>query len=240
MRAAAYRPRELLRSGGPRRAGPPGRAILAPRQAPAFPRRYSLLLPDPMPQRTPPPIPRPAPSGPPARFGSCSRVLFAPFETSPGEAAARGVVEEIPYRRCPVGLIAAVDCPEFAGLACRHHDPRGERPKSVVPRSEVPMLAAELADGGYLTEAYRRRLRGLRVDVPPPRALPREVGAAPPSDAGPVPRPVSPALPQRTASRVDPAPVNVPSDDARRLAAAARRAARRAQGPFGPRRTGGA
>ncbi len=194
-----------------------------------------------MPQRSPLPLPRPGPSGPPERFGSCSRVLFARPESGPGEVVVPGIVEEIPYRRCPVGLIAAVDCPEFAGLVCRHHDPRGERAKSVVPRSEVPMLAAELADDGYLTETYRRRLRGLRVEVAPRRTLPPVEGAVSESDGGPAARSSDPGTvapraivappTRRTSPRPEHAPVNVPSDEARRLATAARRAAERAKGP---------
>lgn len=183
-----------------------------------------------MPRHSPPPVPRAAPSGPPERFGSCSRVLYAPLETGPGERAAQGGVEEIPYRRCPVGLIAAVDCPEFAGLTCRHHDPRGDRPKTIVPRAEVPMLAAELADGGYLTEAYRRRLRGLRVEVPPKRALVPGEGES----TSPVEVPFGASLVdvpvRRAVARSGRAPVNVSSDEARREAKAARRAAHRAEG----------
>lgn len=177
----------------------------------------------------------PGRSGPPERFGSCSRVLFAPPETGPGEPAIGDAVEEIAYRRCPVGLIAALDCPELAGLRCRHHDPRGVRPKAVVPRSEVAMLARELADSGYLTEAYRRRLRGLRVAVASPRPLPFDAMAATASNAGPDAGPEV-AAPRRRASVVVDhmrLPVNVPSDDARRRERARRRAAEKPAGSGG-------
>jgi len=162
-------------------------------------------------------------------------VLFAPPETGPGERNPPGVLEEIAYRRCPVGLIAALDCPEFVATRCRHHDPRGDRPKAVVPRTEVALLAAELADGGYLTEAYRRRLRGLRVEVPPPRPLAAFVpstnagadeGPAAASPASVPSRRPRPALADR--ARV---PENVASDGARRRAVARRRVA---DGPPGP------
>jgi hypothetical protein len=159
-------------------------------------------------------------------------VLFAPPETGPGERPPAGVLEEIAYRRCPVGLIAALDCPELVRIPCRHHDPRGDRPKAVVPRAEVAMLALELADGGYLTEAYRRRLRGLRVEVAPPRPLAAFVPAAS-ADAGPARPPTTGAAPRRTTSaRLDRAlaPVNLPSDDARRREVARRRVA---EGPPG-------
>lgn len=187
-----------------------------------------------MPTRPTPSAARPVASGPPERFGSCSRVLYAPPERGPGERTAPDAVEEIPYRRCPVGLIAAVDCPEFAGLSCRHHDPRGDRPKAIVPRAEVAMLASELADGGYLTEAYRRRLRGLRVEVAERRSLPREEGVVMPSGVMPAVRPPVEAPVRRAAARAERAPVNVPSDEARRKAFAARRAARGASGAAKP------
>ena len=108
------------------------------------------------------------------------------------------------------------------------------------------MLAAELADGGYLTETYRRRLRGLRVEVATLRSLPREEGAVMPSDAGPVASSTQSTPTRRAATRAGFAPVNVPSDEARRKARAARRAAsdaagaaaaaKRAAGPVAPRR----
>lgn len=167
------------------------------------------------------------PASPPERFASCSRVLFAPPETGPGERTPAGALEEIPYRRCPVGLIASLDCPELVGVRCLHHDPRGDRPRAVVPRSEVASLARELADGGYLTEAYRRRLRGLRVAVPGPRPLSAFVPAPDPrADAGSVAPPV-PGAPSRhgtpTAEERTRVLVNVPSDDARRRPGARRR-----------------
>ena len=164
-----------------------------------------------MPPRPPHPVRDVARATPPERFASCSRVLYAPPETGPGDVAAKAAVEEIAYRRCPVGLIAAVDCPEFAGLRCLHHDPRGARPKTVVPRSEVAMLAAELADSGYLTETYRRRLKALRVAVPAMRPLPAD--AKPAARSSPPPAPARRVSPLADRTRV---PVNVPSDAARR------------------------
>jgi len=169
------------------------------------------------------PLPAPHPVGPavratpPERFGNCARVLFAPPERAPGERAGAGVLEEIAYRRCPVGLIASVDCPELVGARCLHHEPLGERPKAVVPRAEVALLAAELAASGYLTEAYRRRVRGLRIAPPPMRPLAPGSGPAAPSSptAAPVRRSTVPA--DRAAARV-----NVPSDAARQVAAARR------------------
>ena len=170
----------------------------------------------------PPPDIRPAPA-PPLRFVSCSRVLHAPPERAPGEPPRADVLELIPYRRCPVGLIAAVDCPELVAIPCLHHDPRGDRPKAVVPRAEVALLARELADDGYLTAAYRRRLTGLRVAVPPPRPLPANAASLGTTDGG---RRMQAPPPRREVPNGDTvaapvrAPVNVPSDEARRVRAA--------------------
>lgn len=96
------------------------------------------------------------------------------------------------------------------------------------------MLAAELADGGYLTEAYRRRLRGLRVEVAAMRALPREDGVVAQAGVAPAAPPVAQPPVRRAATRTDRAPVNVPSDEARRKALAARRAAQGATGAAKP------
>lgn len=162
-------------------------------------------------------------------------MLFAPPEAGPGERVRPDALEEIPYRRCPVGLIAALDCPEFVGIPCLHHDARGDRQKTVVPRAEVATLAQELADAGYLSEAYRRRLRGLRVEVPPLRPLASFVPAASlRADAGPA-APSTPDAPTRrgvpTAAERARALVNVPSDDARRREPRIRRDS---DGPAGP------
>jgi hypothetical protein len=170
-----------------------------------------------MPPPPPPPV-RPDAS-PPARFLACSRVLFAPLERIPGAPARAAAVEPIPYRRCPVGVISALDCPELVGAPCLHHDPRGARAPAVVPRAEVELLARELADTGYLTEAYRRRIAALRTEPAPKRPLPRTGGGVRGGDAAPAPSPRREPVAGREPVR---APVNVPSDEARRARAARR------------------
>ena len=97
-----------------------------------------------------------------SRFDRCRCALTAPLEG--------GTVAPIPYRRCPVGVIADVDCPEFAGARCGYFEDRGEAPPTTLPRTEVPMLAAELA-ADYLTPRYRRRLAALRGGGAPLPAL---------------------------------------------------------------------
>ena len=92
------------------------------------------------------------------------------------------------------------------------------------------MLAAELADSGYLTEAYRRRIRALRVEVAASRSLPRDERSTATPAAAPVAIPPIEVPVRRAAVRTEHAPVNVPSDEARRKAFAARRASQRAKG----------
>lgn len=98
-----------------------------------------------------------------SRFDRCRCALAAPREGAPfGSPAA-----SLPYRRCPVGVIADVDCPEFTGARCGYFEDRGDAPPTVVPRTEVPLLAAELA-ADFLTPRYRRRLAALRAGAAVP------------------------------------------------------------------------
>lgn len=128
----------------------------------------------------------------------------------------------MPYRRCPVGVIADVDCPEFTGAPCGYFEDRGDAPITSIPRTEVPLLAAELATD-YLTPRYRRRLAALRT------------GGAPPSSAS-----VGPATGMPTSLGVDAAasrgtgiargvPLNVPADRPAAPRAAVERDARESQ-----------
>jgi hypothetical protein len=129
----------------------------------------------------------PAPSsGVPWRFRTCRRAVVV---DDPGSAAT-----DAPYRRCPGGVIADIDCPEFAGARCRHHVERGDEPPAAVSSLEVEAMARELADD-YLTPRYRRRLRALVAGA--------DDAVAPPSDA-----PRAPSLRLLHAH----AAVNVPSD----------------------------
>ncbi len=105
---------------------------------------------------------------------SCRSVLWARAGSDPGLAAS---LDELEVRRCPVGPILAIDCPEWAGVACRMWAARGDGPPTVVGRDEAAALLAALAEEGTLSERYRRRLRPLTAEgaVPPPGGEPRVV-----------------------------------------------------------------
>ena len=105
----------------------------------------------------------------PRRFEDCRCVLYG--------GALGGGAEPIEVRRCPVGVIAAVDCPEFVGARCAHYVARGSAPPSFVARAEVAALRAELSRD-YLTAAYERRLRGLRSGAPLESRFPTRPGQA--------------------------------------------------------------
>jgi len=127
------------------------------------------------------------------RFATCVRAIeVAPDATSGAPSPSR-------YRRCPGGVIADVDCPEFAGLACRHHVDRGVAEPSAVSRLEHEAMALELSVD-YLTPRYRRRLRAL-------------VAGADALDVDRVPTSEPPVAPREhpTLLRTS-APVNVPAD----------------------------
>ncbi len=114
-----------------------------------------------------PPPHSPLPGTPDARTAACSvtdralscrSVLWTRAEA--GERDSAGLLE-LDVRRCPVGPVLAVDCPEWAGLPCRAFEARGEAPPTVLGRDEAEALRADLAAEGTLTERYRRRLRPL-------------------------------------------------------------------------------
>jgi hypothetical protein len=138
----------------------------------------------------------------PPRFVSCVNALCV----RPESGACAGP-ELADLRRCPVGVIAAVDCPEFVGRPCRAHVDRGDRPMTAVPRGELSMAWSELS-ADYLTEAYARRLRGLRRETPAPRGA-EILALAPPAG------PASPIAPPRRIVAGG-APINVPTDRDRR------------------------
>ena len=152
------------------------------------------------------------------RFETCRCIIYA---APPAHVAGEGgpvaaEPTETEYRRCPVGLIAAVDCPEFLGGPCRCYVPRGDAPKTVVTTSEVTSLAAELAADGYPSERYFRRNRPLWTGTPVALrglALLDAPGAesADVSATASVARTVHVTAELRTA-RASCAPINVPSD----------------------------
>ena len=139
-------------------------------------------------------------------------VFVAPDAGSPavGHVGA-GASEVASVRRCPVGVISSLDCPELAGLACCCFEPRGGRAPQVVPRSELGQLVLELSRD-YLTAAYVRRLRPLRHGLETKRGS--EILAAAPVVAGAD----GPPVPRRIAGAMPGVPVNVPSDHANRAA----------------------
>ena len=126
-----------------------------------------------------------------SRFDRCRCVLAAALEGAPVGAPPTPIA----YRRCPVGVIADLDCPEYAGARCNYFVDRGLHAPDVIPRTEVPLLAAELA-ADYLTPRYRRRIVALRG-----------VGAG----CGGVVAGAALGPPPRVASSAAP-PVNVPAD----------------------------
>lgn len=136
-----------------------------------------------------------------SRFDRCRCVLTAVPEGAPPGAPA----VPIPYRRCPVGVIADVDCPEYAGARCIYFVER-EIPPSVIPRAEVPLLAAELS-ADYLTPRYRRRIAALRG------AAGVGAGPAPGEDVSTAPAWAASAVRGVHAPGV---PINVPADRPRR------------------------
>ena len=135
----------------------------------------------------------------PARFLSCRRAtVVAPEGLPPGAAP-----EPARYRRCPVGPIADVDCPEWVGARCAFHEDRGADAPVVVPATEVAATADEVARD-FLTPRYRRRVRALREGVPTERRGADLLAAAPVERAAAVPPP------RRTPWAS--VPVNVPAD----------------------------
>jgi hypothetical protein len=98
-------------------------------------------------------------------------VLAAPREGAPAGSSAA----PIPYRRCPVGVISDVDCPEYVGVRCEYFEDRGDALPTTVRATEVPLLAAELAED-FLTPRYHRRLAALR-GATSPLPSPSECGA---------------------------------------------------------------
>jgi hypothetical protein len=169
----------------------------------------------------PPPVPPTAPTPPPraanaraasTRFETCRCILYC--VPSGGDASAPVETE---YRRCPVGLIAAVDCPEFSGSICRVYADRGEAPRQIVLESELPLLAAELAREGYPSERYLRRNRPLWTNTP---AVVRDGDLAAPVPArAPEDDPTHAAriAEEVRAARSQRAPINVPSDASSRI-----------------------
>jgi len=134
---------------------------------------------------------------------SCRSVLWARAESgAEPEASSAGAegLEELDVRRCPVGPILALDCPEWAGTRCRVWASRGDEPPAVIARDEAAAMLAALAEEGTLSERYRRRLRPLTAEGPVPTA----VGA---HGAAPRAPPLS-------------APVGIPADRERRRAPA--------------------
>jgi|GEM_PF-4160575 len=105
---------------------------------------------------------------------------------------------ELEARRCPVGPILALDCPEWAGLRCRMWAARGDEPPTVIGRDEAAVMLAALAEEGTLSGRYRRRLRPLTAE-------------------GPTSTPLGVAGPRASAL---PPPVGVPADRGRRRAPA--------------------
>ncbi len=77
-----------------------------------------------------------------------------------------------------MGVIADLDCPEYAGVRCNYFVDRGPHAPLVVPRTEVPLLAAALAVD-YLTPRYRRRIAALRGAAPLPAGMPQSDGTLP-------------------------------------------------------------
>lgn len=140
----------------------------------------------------------------PERFRSCVHALYLAPE--PGAPAALPS-ELAPVRRCPVGAISALDCPELAGLACRCHEVRGADDAQIASRGDVAQLSLELAKD-YLTAAYLRRLRPLRHEPAPVRG--GEILAAEPVVAD-----VAPPAPRRVAGAIPGVAVNLPPDHAR-------------------------
>ena len=144
----------------------------------------------------------------PPRYRRCRWALCVRAD---GGSAA---VEAAPYRRCPVGVISDVDCPEYSGQRCGCHEDRGEAPARVVSPEEIDVLARELSRD-YLTESYRRRLAALRARRVSPERGADLLLAYPAPPAVPVPVPV------RIPHLVAEGPVNVPADRARPRAAGA-------------------
>ena len=182
-----------MRAGGPRTAGTGGGEGRGARVASA---QAMTVTPSPLPGPSDPPAAVPAVVD---RALSCRSVLWARAGSDAGPVAP---LEELEVRRCPVGPLLAVDCPEWSGVRCRAFVPRGDAPRTVITRDEAQALLAELAAEGTLTERYRRRLRPLRVApgvaVPPPHPGPPGVGALPTGvrvrdvhSAGPLPPPVA-------------------------------------------------
>ncbi len=101
-------------------------------------------------------------------------------------------------------MIAEVDCPEFAGARCGYFEDRGSSPPTVIPRTEVPLVAAELALD-YLTPRYRRRVAALRAGA---------TAEAPPVAAVDVAR-VLAARPTSGSFHAPGVPLNVPADRVR-------------------------
>jgi hypothetical protein len=134
----------------------------------------------------------------PPRFLRCRRALAV--RCGPGTGAALS-----PYRRCPPGVIATVDCPEYAGRHCGFHEDRGADAAALASPEEVAALGAELARD-FLTVAYARRLEALRAGRAGPS---RGADLLLPSAAAPV---EDPAPPVRRPALVAPGPVNVPAD----------------------------
>jgi hypothetical protein len=137
----------------------------------------------------------------PPRFARCRHAIEI-------AAGARGATEPSPYRRCPVGVIATVDCPEYVGRACGFQEDRGDAVPAVVPAEEVTVLAAELSRD-YLTPAYARRIAALRAGPGSGRRGAEILASFPVGTPPPEPPPV------RRTHLVAPGPVNVSPDRVR-------------------------
>jgi hypothetical protein len=137
----------------------------------------------------------------PPRFARCRHAIEI-------AAGPPGATESSPYRRCPVGVIATVDCPEYVGRACGFQEDRGDAAPAVVPAEEVTVLAAELSRD-FLTPAYARRLAALRAG---PGRVPRGAEIL---VSFPVVTPPPEPPPVRRTHLVAPGPVNVSPDGVR-------------------------
>lgn len=160
----------------------------------------------------PPAAPDALPLGSRSSLGSLAPLRFercrcAEFHRPEGLGAS-AVALAVPYRRCPVGVIADVDCPEFVGARCAVFVDRGPAPGGIVSEAEVAARAAELARD-YLTPRYLRRVARLR-------------DATTAHESGPTDAPG--AASQRRGGTFGAAPLNIPADRSDRPLDPARRA----------------